>query len=396
MFLERKITDHCAVRQRGRRTVLHLRTAVAGGGGADKTTLKSPFYLRRCGIRAAAVYLRAPGDGAFATLRARAKEWRCPLFELPDWGAFDVLVVARLYAVCRRLGADILHAHEYKTNVVGLLIGRLLGLKLVSTVHGWVERSAKLDLFYRIDRLALRYFDRVVAVSPDLYDACVAAGIDRDKVRLVHNAIEVEQFRRRVAPDAARQRWGGRGEGPSAKVVIGAVGRLSEEKGLRFLIEAFGNMLTSGVEVELWIAGEGKLADDLKQQAAGSGAGDRIVFLGHVSDTVGLFECFDVFCLPSLREGLPNVLLEALAMEVAVVATPVGGIAAVLHDGVDARLVAPEASDQLTDVLSELVNDAGQRRRLAAAGRALVETEFSFETRMQRMVAIYNELDNGQ
>jgi len=117
-----------------------------------------------------------------------------------------------------------------------------------------------------------------------------------------------------------------------------------------------------------------------------------VAFLGHVSDPVAFYECLDIFCLPSLREGLPNTLLEALAMEVPVIATTVGGIPAVLHDGEDSRLVAPGSAAALAAALGELIADAGLRQRLAHAGRALVEREFDFRARMARMIAVYDEL----
>lgn len=389
--MERVITDHSPTSQaRSRRTVLHVRTVVGAGGGADKTTLKSPDYLKGSGYRAAAAYLRGDNDTSFADIRGRAKDWRCPLFEVSDRGLLDLAVLPKLYAICRRLRVEVWHSHEYKSNIIGLIVGRLLGLKLVSTIHGWVELSPKLNFFYWLDLMALRRYDRIVVVSRDLYDFCLSKGFKRERLRLVQNAIETEQYQRRRTPHEARQRFAlapGTNQ-PGNPIVIGAVGRLSEEKGLGFLIDAFAQLCKTRDDVELWIAGEGKARPVLEARATSSGAGDRIVFLGQVTDTVGLFECFDVFCLPSLREGLPNTLLEALAMEVPVVATTVGGIPAVLHDGVDSRLVSPRSAVALVAALQELAENPDQRGHLAHAGRSLVEREFDFRIRMDKMIAV--------
>lgn len=374
-------------------TVLHVRTVV-GAGGADKTTLKSPYYLRGSGYRAAAAYLRADANTGFAEIRKRARQWRCPLIEISDRGAFDLSVVAKLYAVCRRLNVRIWHAHEYKSNVIGLIVGRLLGLKLVTTVHGWVERSPKLNFFYRLDLWALRRFDRVVVVSQDLYDDCLTRGVDGSRLRLIENAIETERYRRRYPSHEARQqfaptRLAGRAR---ERLVIGTIGRLSPEKGFDLLIEAFANLNVPEVALELWIAGEGDQRSQLEDQVTRLGLSERVILLGYVSDPEILYQCFDIFCLPSLREGLPNTLLEALAMAVPVVATKVGGIPAVLQDGIEGWLVDPGSAEALRAALAALIQDADLRADMARDGRRLVEREFDFRVRMNKMIAVYDEL----
>jgi glycosyltransferase involved in cell wall biosynthesis len=114
--------------------------------------------------------------------------------------------------------------------------------------------------------------------------------------------------------------------------------------------------------------------------------------LGFCSDTVALFECFDIFCLPSLREGLPNVVLEAMAMEVPVLATRCGGIEAALRDGEDSRLIRPGSVDALEQGLADLVGDQRERQELAARALERVTSEFSFRRRMDKVIAVYDEL----
>lgn len=398
LLLETVITEQSPRRSERLNTVLHVRTAVGAGGGADKTTLKSPNYLRGSSYRAAAAYLRGDTDLEFSEIRDRAKQWRCPLIEISDHGAFDISVAVKLYILCRRLNVRVWHAHEYKSNVIGLIVGRLLGLKLVSTVHGWVELSPKLNFFYKLDHWALRHFDRVVVVSQDLYEHCSARGVDRAHLRLIQNGIEVEQYQRRRNPQEARRQFA-RAEvsnAASPRLVIGTLGRLAGEKGFAYLIEAFARLCGEGKDIELWIAGDGNEQSALEAQAVRHGIADRVKFLGHVTDTVELYECFDIFCLPSLREGLPNVLLEALAMTVPAVATTVGGISSVLDDGANSRLVPPGSADALHDALCDLIENPGLRDRLAAAGRQLVEREFDFRARMNKMIAVYDELFEGE
>ena len=379
-------------------SILHVRTVVGKGGGADKTTLKSPGYLPGTRYRASAAYLYPPGDPGFQEIRNRAEAWNCPLAAYPDRGLADIAILWRLFADARRLKTGIWHGHEYKSNLIGWLLRPLCRFHLVTTVHGWVEHSPKLFAFYAVDRWVLRRFDRVVAVSKDIFQACLDMGVRPERLRLIQNAIEPADYRRQGPAEVAPGRAGGPSQlltgrvVPEGRLVIGAVGRLSPEKGFDLLIEAVARLCARGLDLELWIAGEGAQEDALRQAIAEAGCGDRIHMLGFRSDTVALFECFDIFCLPSLREGLPNVVLEAMAMGVPVLATRCGGIDAALRDGEDSRLIAPGSLDALERGLSDLVRDQPERERLAARALERVENEFSFRARMDKMIAVYDEL----
>ena len=379
-------------------SVLHVRSVVGSGGGADKTTLNSPRYLKNTRYRAVAAYLYPPGDTGFQAIRTRAKAWDCPLEAFPDRGALDISVTWRLHALCRRSDVRIWHGHEYKSNLIGWLLRPLFRFHLVSTAHGWVEHSPKLNLFYAIDRWVLRRYDRVIAVSADLMEICIESGVKPENLRLIENAIEVRDFVRQGSPASAPGRTGevarlltGRVV-PDGRLVIGAVGRLSPEKGFDLLIEAMARLCARGLDLELWIAGEGPREAALRHAIAKTGCADRIHLLGFRPDTVALFECFDIFCLPSLREGLPNVVLEAMAMAVPVLATRCGGIEAALRDGDDCSLIPPGSVDALEQGLLNLVGDEQERQKLAARGLERVKSEFSFRRRMDKVIAVYDEL----
>ena len=379
-------------------SVLHVRTVVGRGGGADKTTLKSPGYLLGTRYRASAAYLYPPGDPGFQEIRDRAEAWNCPLIAYPDRGLADIAILWRLFALARRLEAGIWHGHEYKSNLIGWLLWPLCRFHLVTTVHGWVEHSPKLFAFYAVDRWVLRRFDRVVAVSKDIFQACIDMGVRPERLRLIENAIEPADYRRQGPAAKAPGRTGESAQllagrvVPEGRLVIGAVGRLSPEKGFDLLIEAVSRLCARGLDLGLWIAGEGAQEAALRQAVEKTGCGDRIHLLGFCSDTVALFECFDIFCLPSLREGLPNVVLEAMAMEVPVLATRCGGIEAALRDGEDSRLISPGSVDALERGLSDLVCDERERQKLAARALDRVKSEFSFRRRMDKVIAVYDEL----
>src|SRR5258707_946896 len=135
-----------------RPVVLDARVVTGTGGGPDKTILNSPRFLDALGYRMLCAYLHPPEDPGFDVLRQRAKELGAPLAEIFDRGPCDVRVFTRLLCLCRRERVAIFHGHDYKTNLLGLLLARFHPMRLVTTVHGWVRHTARTPLYYRIDK----------------------------------------------------------------------------------------------------------------------------------------------------------------------------------------------------------------------------------------------------
>lgn len=359
--------------------VAHTRIVSGAGGGPEKTILNTPRHLALSRYRAFALYLVAPGDAAFDVLRERAKEKDCELVALEDRWPFDPRTLNQLAAICRERNVTIWHGHDYKSNFYGVLLRKRARLRLVTTMHGWVQPSWKTPLYFAIDRWSLRRYEQVMAVSQDLFDEALRSGIARERLTLIENAIDTEEFRRR-APTSGKP------------FVIGAVGRLSEEKGFDLLIEACERLAAKGLEFELCIAGEGAQKDALAAQIAAAKFGSRWKLVGFQKDTRALFERFDLFALSSLREGLPNVVLEAMAMEVPVLATKCGGMAAFARHGEDSLLVEPGSVDELERGLETLIRDAALRAKLARTARERIERESSFRARIAKELAVYERL----
>jgi glycosyltransferase involved in cell wall biosynthesis len=370
--------------------VLHARIVTDTGGGPDKTILNSPRFLRQYGFDSRCLFLRPPGDAGFEVLRQRARCTEAPLVEIEDRGRIDWGAIAETIRYCRQHQVRIWHAHDYKTNLIGLIARRFHPMHLVTTAHGWGEDAGLMRLYYWMEkRFWIPRYDRAVFVSPALADACCRAGTPTDRSRLIENAIDTEQFFRRQPSEVAQAtRFGG----PPDQLVIGALGRLSPEKGFDRLIDAFVQLRQRGLEARLVIAGEGPERAALERQITASGHADRIELLGFCADTRAFLECLDLFVLSSLREGLPNALLEAMAVEVPVVATCVGGVPRVVRHGINGLLVDPGDGDRLTDAIETLARSPERRRRFAAAGLKTIRTDWSFRRRMEAMVAVYCEL----
>lgn len=362
------------------RTVLHARIAAGAGGGPEKTILNSPRHLVGTRWRGLVAYLHPPGDPGFEVIRTRAEERGCPLTGFPEGLPIDPRVLWRLLAFCRRERVDVWHGHDYKSNLYGLLLRPFHDMRLVTTVHGWVKHTSRTPLYYAIDRWTLPLQDQVIAVSSDLHEACLEAEVTPERLSLIENAIDTEEFQRRRPRSA------------EGRLRIGAVGRLSEEKGFDLLLEATCQLLDEGLDLELAIAGEGDQEQALRERIASSPHRERLHLLGFRRDTLELFDGFDLFVLSSLREGLPNVVLEAMSMELPVLATRSGGMETFARDGEDALLCDPGSVPQLADGLRRLATDHALRERLAHGARARVEADCSFARRMQRMVEVYERL----
>ncbi|MBL8863565.1 MAG: glycosyltransferase family 4 protein [Planctomycetes bacterium] len=367
-------------------TVMHGRIVSGRGGGPEKTILNSPRFLAGTRWRELALYLHAPGDPGIDELRARAAELDCPFFAIPERLPIDVRVLHAIAELCARENVRIWHGHDYKSNLYGLLLRPLCNFRLVTTVHGWVQQTARTPLYWAVDRWTLRRYERVVAVSQDLHDACAKLGVAPERLSLIENGIDVDAWRRRGPPSASPLRAGV----PPGRLVVGAVGRLSDEKGFDLLIEAVLAAHARGADLELWIAGEGPERAKLDALAARSAG--RVRLLGFRSDVRDLMEAFDIFALSSLREGLPNVVLEAMACEVPLLATRCGGVEAVVRNDVEALLVPAGSSTALSAGLTLLASDPTRRVGHSHSALERVKRDFSFAGRMQRFATLYADL----
>lgn len=368
--------------------VLHTRVVRGVGGGPEKTILNSPRWLIPFGYDALCAYMHPPGDPGFDELRRKAHDLDAPLVGIEDRGPWDVRVVRRLLALCRQRRVTIWHGHDYKSNALGLVLRRFWPMKLVSTVHGWGVQEGRAPLYYKIDRLCLRYYQSVICVSESLRQTCLASGVPADRCLVIENAIDTAQYTRRQPTHEAKRQLGFSPE----RLLIGSVGRLSAEKDFDGAIRVVGRLVRQGQDVDLVIVGEGQQRAGLEELVAELGLAQRVRLLGHRSDMIGLYEAMDVFVLNSRREGLPNVLLEAMAMEVPVVATRVAGVPDLIDHETDGLLVEPGDEDGLTAALTRLLGDAELRRRLAAAARRTIEQRYSFAMRMAKVRAVYDRL----
>lgn len=373
--------------------MIHLRVVAGTGGGPEKTILNSPRFIKEYGYNAHVVYLAPPSDSIRDSLMERARNAQCPLTVLEDRGPADWRVVRDIIRICERDRVDLIQSHDYKTNAIALLVRRFHRCKLATMLHGWTDMSGRMPIYKRIDQWCLPWFERLICVSEDLVEECRRLGIPERKIRLVPNAIDVREYSRTIDRQEAKKSMDARTD----RLLVGSVGRLSPEKGFLDLIEVVKSLQESGFPIDLWIAGDGPQKGELQQRIETLGLRESVRLLGQLGTEAAkrFYQAMDLFVLNSIREGLPNVLLEAMALEVPVIATRIAGIPTLVRDDVTGRLIAPSAPEELREAIRGFLSDLGKSEGMAAAARAMIESQFSFDARMRKVAGIYGELVNG-
>jgi glycosyltransferase involved in cell wall biosynthesis len=306
----------------------------------------------------------------------------------------DYLRVPRCYKLVWRTlkdgGFDLLHTHGYFADIVGIPVARLNELPSLSTCHGYIPTTWKVQLYNVLDRIALKFGTQVLAVSEAIKQGLVDSGLSPDKVQVVVNAVgsatdgDMTQANR----EALRKSHGIE----STDFVLGYVGRLSTEKGLKYLLAACGGLVASGVPLRALIVGEGPQRNELRQLSSELGLGDRVVFAGFQEDVAQWLPCMDVFVLPSLTEGTPMALLEAMAHGVPAIASAVGGIPQVIKHGETGILVSPGSTEEIRKATLAMVGDPAARQKLAENALALVRRRYGIQQWIGRIEMEYQKL----
>ncbi len=369
--------------------VLELRSVWGTGGGPEKTIILGAARADPSRYRVTVCYVRDDRDTVFG-VAGRLAQTPVDYVEVRERHSFDLGVWPRLRALVRERGFDIVHAHDYKTNVLALALQRAEGVAALSTAHGWTGHSFReRRVYYPLDKRVLARFGKVVAVSSDIRRQLLGVGARPERVVTILNAIDHEAFRRERSREAEAR--GQLGLPPDA-FVVGGIGRLEPQKRFDVLVRAFAQVRASRPGAVLVIAGDGSLRGDLDALVGELGLADAVRLLGHRDDVPLVHHALDLFVQSSIYEGTPNAVLEAMAFETPVVATDVGGTAELAEDGVHALIVPPSDQGRLSGAMARAMADPAATAARAAAARRRVETELSFATRMQRLEAIYDEL----
>lgn len=305
---------------------------------------------------------------------------------------FDFRVAGLLTDVIERRAPDIVQTHSVKSHFLMRLSGVWRNRPWLAFHHGYTATDLKMRAYNQLDPWSLRRADRLVTVSQAFARQLAGAGVKAERIAVVHNSID-PAYAANVSDNDVSALKSRLRIAPGERVVL-AVGRLSREKGHTDLVNALKLLVGRAPEVpaKLVIVGDGPERQRIEQTAAAIGIGEKVIFAGQAGDVRPYFAIADVFALPSHSEGSPNVLLEAMAAGVPVVATKVGGVPEIVAHGESALLVNPRDPQAMADAVGLALGDEDYSNRLTAAARERVMKHHSPEVRFLALLEVYANL----
>lgn len=299
----------------------------------------------------------------------------------------DPGLVLQAQRIVRSHHINLVQTHGHKTHLIGFFLHAIWGTPWIAFAHGYIQGDWRVSLYNWVDRSVLRYADRIVTVSDSMTRLLVQQHhVPRGKIRLIHNAVQLDAAGHSEEADVRARH----AISPHAKVV-GVIGRLSPEKGQLVFLKAMKIAIQACPDVRALLVGDGEDRASLEQYVRDNGLTDYVVFANYRDDVTEYYRILDLLVLPSISEGLPNVVLEAMSCGVPILATSVGGVPEIL-DGTNGALVLPGDSDALAQRMIELLRNDSLRATLGVEGRRSLHPRFSPEHRARQIVAVYQEL----
>ena len=335
----------------------------------------------------------------YTAFRERLRDKQLPIIALHKKEGHDLGVYVRLWRVLRLLRPAIVHTR----NLSGL---EYLALAAIAGIPGRIQGEHGRDIYdldgtstkYNLLRRAIKPFvQHYIAVSEDLAEWLVhTVGADRRRVTQIYNGVDIQRFAPRVGP---RPPLGPESFASQDTLVVGTVGRMHEVKDQLTLVRAFLHMLSTVPQarmcLRLVIIGDGPLREEAKQLLHAADAESLAWLPGERQDSPDIMRALDVFALPSLREGLSNTILEAMASGLPVVATRVGGNPELVEEGHTGQLVPPADPVAMAAALDVYSRDRGLAVRHGWAGRQRVQSHFSMTAMVNSYLAVYDAVLQG-
>jgi len=377
--------------------VLHIITRLDPGGSATNT-LKSVERLREHGFDTALAY--GVTDDPGGSLKARLLKIGVPVFFLRHLvrdisPRHDLLAIKDIKKLLRQEHFDLVHSHTSKAGVFGRMAARACRLPAVHTPHGHIFYGyfgpALTNIFVMVERRMARHTARIISLTDTETRESLENGIGRrEQYITIHSGVPLSDFRRIPVETGAgfRARVGI----PADAFLFVSAGRLVQVKGFDLLLRGFAGSDFGQRQVFLAIAGDGEQRKMLETMAGDLGISARLRFAGELPDIRALLSAGNTFILASRNEGMGRVFVEAMAAELPVIGTAVGGIPTLIKDGVTGLLVPPEMPDAMARAMERIVSDNDLRVRLGRQSSEAVYPEYDEGTMIEKLAMVYREV----
>ncbi|MFH1836928.1 MAG: glycosyltransferase family 4 protein [Candidatus Omnitrophota bacterium] len=356
-------------------------------GGISVYTVGAAKYLKKEGIEVIA----ASSGGELEDLLAESAvtHIKMGIKTKAEFGPALFKTIPALIRLIKKEKFDLIHAQTRVAQVAACMASKFTGVPFVSTCHG----------FFRYKKMSRQLFpcwgSKVIAISESVRKHLVEDfNLEETRVTMIHNGIELEKYQEaHDVKDNELKKKIGIGE---KKRVIGAVGRLSGVKGFNYLVDAFEILSKKYTDIHLLIVGEGKEERSLAKRIKNAGLSDRVTIETNNIPLAGYLSLMDIFCLPSILEGLGLSLMEAMASGKACVASDIGGISELIIDGKDGILVPTRDPSSLAKGISRLLEDEVLRKTLGAKAREKAIENFSIVESTKKTIRVYEEVIRGR
>lgn len=290
----------------------------------------------------------------------------------------------------KAMGVDLIHSHGYKPSVFGFAIKKMTGIEIMATCHLWFkggQAPLKMRVMVWLELKLYRFFKVVVGVSEPIKQVLVDAGVAPERILVVKNGVDMSAS----PPVSESQKKGLRerlGLSQENYCIVNS-GRLTKQKAQKDIVSAAAILRDKGMPFRIYIVGDGELRGEIEERIRSLGVGEFVSLLGFRTDILEILKAADLFILPSLDEGMPMGMLEASALAVPVVASPVGDIPLLIEHKVSGYLVEPGDPMSLADGIAELLENQGMARMWAEEAKGRVRREFSSESMFAKYSEIY-------
>lgn len=373
------------------KTKLRILHVIGGGefGGAEQHILHllTSFPQDEVEATVACFY-----DSVFAK---KLREVHIPVIPLTRYGRFDIRVLHALRQLIKELQPDVVHSHGIKANFLARLAAYRLNPFVVTTVHSNLRYDYENPLVYKIvslmEKSTRRFNHHYIAVSDAIGEILRQDGVSAGQISLIYNGIDLAPFQQteRLASDREQRltEWGV----PLDSFVFGSVARLVPVKGLSYLLDGFALFLArqQSKKFHLVLVGDGSERTALEQQSVRLGIEQHVHFAGFRQDIPNCLHAFDVFVHSSLYEGLGYTIIEAMASDVPVIATDVGGVKEFVTLNQTGILIPPQNPDSIARAMQQMAENPKLRRDLAKQAGALVKSTFTIEQMAAKTLSLY-------
>ena len=350
--------------------------------GAEAVVTTLAQTLPSLGLETYIGHIRYSGDRAGFRLEEHAGG--CTVIPIEHNSRVDPGLVLRLRAELKRLGIDAIHSHGYKPDLYGGIAAKLAGIPMLSTCHLWTRATCALRGYAHIDKIALQLFDKVVAVSEPIFAELQSAGIPTERLALIPNQISAERFAEGKPTFRTLFR--------EPVFLFGLACRQVAAKGIDLLIQSAAMVSKLFPDTRFLIAGDGPKAQEYRELARAFHMESKVIFLGRCDAMPDFYASLDVFVLPSLDEGMPIALLEAMASGKPVIASNVGSIDRLVRDKVNGLLIAPGDFNALTVAMLSLASERDGLPQLGDEARRDVLQHHSGRQMASQYLKLYQDM----